>query len=105
MSKKENRYIQPGDHPDLTSERLRCRFDHDDLAAQVYGGLRTVENRKRIQRFVESKPELRATHHDFSFMTPIQTIEQTYKNAVVAEKFVDEAIDRDDFDQIGMYRM
>ncbi|KAI6224340.1 Acyl-CoA oxidase dehydrogenase and Acyl-CoA oxidase domain containing protein [Aphelenchoides fujianensis] len=105
MSKKENRYIQPGDHPDLTSERLRCRFDHDGLAAQVYGGRRTVENRKRIQQFVESKPELRATNHDFSFLTAIQTIEQSYKNAVAAEKFVDEAIDRDDFDQIGMYRI
>ncbi|KAI6173064.1 Acyl-CoA oxidase dehydrogenase and Acyl-CoA oxidase domain containing protein [Aphelenchoides besseyi] len=101
----QNRYIKPNDNPDLAVERQYCRFDTDDLTAQIYGGAQTVKNRKRIQKFVESKPELRTTDHDFSNMTALETIKQTYKNAVAAEKYVDEVIDRNDFDQIGMYRI
>lgn len=38
-------------------------------------------------------------------MSRWETIEQSYRNAVAAEKHVNEAVDRDDFDQITMYRL
>ncbi|KAI6192051.1 Acyl-coenzyme A oxidase [Aphelenchoides bicaudatus] len=100
-----SKYLKAGDNEDLAAERLNCEFNQDDLAARIYGGDRVVQNRKRIQKFVEDNPDLRNTTHQFSFMSRLETIEQSYHNAVAAEKHVNEAIDRDDFDQITMYRL
>ncbi|CAD6191979.1 unnamed protein product [Caenorhabditis auriculariae] len=53
-----NRQMRPGDNPELTSERLKCTFDTDILAAELNGGVENLAKMREIQQEVGKRTEL-----------------------------------------------
>jgi hypothetical protein len=101
-----NRYIQPGDNPELTEERQSCKFDTNELAVRIYGSRKIVEDRHRILESFESEPQLRNAIPDLdtAFMSRLEKFKNSYENTVLSEKFMDKIIDREDVDQYNYYQ-
>lgn len=71
-----NRYIQEGDHLDITEERRKATFDTDALGAVIFEGFDRLRRRREIAKYVEDHPEL----HDpkpIAFMDRMERIENS----------------------------
>jgi hypothetical protein len=101
-----NRFIHSNDNPELTQERERCKFDTDILSARIYGSFNAVSEKRRIRKDIESIPELAnaKTDLDIVFMTRLEKFENSYKNTVLAEKYIDQVIDRNNPEQYEYYQ-
>ncbi|CAD5233697.1 unnamed protein product [Bursaphelenchus xylophilus] len=81
-----NHCLEPNQNEDLASERRLCPFNTLEMTARIYGGENFVKSRQKIQKYVQSVPELRECSSDFSFLSRLETLERTARNAVVLMK-------------------
>ncbi|KAI6223609.1 Acyl-CoA oxidase dehydrogenase and Acyl-CoA oxidase domain containing protein [Aphelenchoides fujianensis] len=93
-----DRWIKPGDNPDITKERKAARFN---LSAFVHGGEEVLKRRAEILEFVESKPEFRDPI-PIEFMSREQRYEEQARKAVAMTELATDAIDGSDFFGEGM---
>jgi hypothetical protein len=63
------------------------------MCARIYGDAKLVQRRKEIFSYVRSIPELNRSTTDTSFMTRLQSMENTAKNTVLLYKYRDKVVD------------
>ncbi|KAI6223755.1 Acyl-CoA oxidase dehydrogenase and Acyl-CoA oxidase domain containing protein [Aphelenchoides fujianensis] len=96
-----DRWIEPGDNPDITKERKAARFNVREMSAFVHGGEEILKRRAEILEFVESKSEFRDPI-PIEFMSREQRYEEQARKAVAMTELATDAIDGSDFFGEGM---
>uniref|UniRef100_A0A1I7TUV3 Acyl-coenzyme A oxidase n=1 Tax=Caenorhabditis tropicalis TaxID=1561998 RepID=A0A1I7TUV3_9PELO len=92
-----NRYVQQGDNPDITEERLKATFDVDRFTEFYHGGLKRLKSRRKVERYLEEHAELRDIRPT-PFMSRDELIDNSIRKLAGMAKF-NEMIDLNDIEK------
>uniref|UniRef100_A0AAF5DFT5 Acyl-coenzyme A oxidase n=2 Tax=Strongyloides stercoralis TaxID=6248 RepID=A0AAF5DFT5_STRER len=97
-----NNYIQKGDNPDLTELREKASFNTEELCVFLAGSKSKLEKRRRIHKFVESKPELKDAKQ-LAFMTRSELMENEQRKKMYMMEYASEIVDISNLEDMYFY--